>query len=117
MLAKQFTEAAREEVEYDKKTGRPFRVYHALKVSHGGTQLHLFVDIEEATRDQMLVSLVNRRDQMVSDGLMLTYDQDHWNDQHPAQEPIQLPMDLTFDIELKKYADDGEEPPGGAAAA
>ena len=99
MLAKQFTEAAREEVEYDKKTGKPYRIYHALKTTHGATQLHLFIDIEEATRDQMLVSLQNRREQMVSDGLMLTYDQDHWNSQHPTEEPIQLPLDLTFDIE------------------
>lgn len=112
MLAKQFTEAAREETEYDKKTGKPYRVYHALKVSHGGTQLHLFVDIAEATRDQMLVSLVSRREQMVSDGLMLTYDEDHWNGQHPNEEPIQLPMDLTFDIELRKAAADEED--GGA---
>jgi hypothetical protein len=117
MLAKQFTDAAREEISYDKKTGNPFRVYHALKVSHGGTQLHLFVDIEEATRDQMLVSLQNRREQMVSDGLMLTYDQDHWNGQHPTEEQINLPMDLTFDIELRKSADDEEEPPGGGGAA
>lgn len=116
MLAKLFTDAAREEVGYDKRTGKPFRIYHALKVSHGGTQLHLFVDIEEATRDQMLVSLVNRREQMVSDGLMLTYDQDHWNAQHTSEEPIQLPMDLTFDIELRKSADE-EEPPGGGEAA
>jgi hypothetical protein len=39
----------------------------------------IFADTSEgccwATRDQMLVSLVNRRDQMVSDGLMVTYDQ------------------------------------------
>ena len=69
MLAKEFTDAAREEIEYDNKTGKPFRVYHALKVSHGGTQLHLFVDIEEASRDQMLVSLTMRREQMVSDGV------------------------------------------------
>jgi hypothetical protein len=116
MLAKEFTEAAREEVGHDKKTGKPFRIYHALKVSHGDTQLHLFVDIEEATRDQMTVSLVNRREQMVSDGLMLTYDQDHWNAEHPSEEPIQLPMDLTFDIELRKNNDDDEEGSGGGAA-
>src|ERR1700738_4969344 len=24
-----------------------------------------------------------------------TYDQDHWNSQHPSEEPIHLPMDLT----------------------
>jgi len=110
MLAKQFTEAAREQVEYDKETGKPYRVYHAIKTTHGATQLHLFVDIEEATRSQMVVSLVSRREQMVSDGLMLTYDQDHWNTAHQNEEPIQLPLDLTFDVELRKNApDDNEE--------
>ena len=114
MLTKEFTSAAREQVEYDKKTGNPYRVYHALKVSHGGTQLHFFVDIEEATRQQMLVSLVNRREQMVSDGVMVTYDQEHWNSNHPDQEPIQLPMDLTFDIELRKNAPKPEDEEGAA---
>jgi len=57
----------------------------------------------------MQVSLVNRREQMVSDGLMLTYDQDHWNSAHPTEEPIQLPMDLTFDIELRKNAPTEED--------
>lgn len=110
MLAKQFTEAAREVIGHDKKTGRPFRVYHALKTSHGGTQLHFFVDIEEATRTQMHVSLGTRREQMVSDGVMLTNDQEHWNNAHPTEAPIQLPMDLTFDIELRLNApDEGEE--------
>jgi hypothetical protein len=106
ILTKEFTEAAREQIEHDAKTGKPYRVYHAIKTMHGATQLHLFVDIEEATRDQMLVSLVNRREQMVSDGLMLSYDEDHWNAQHPKQEPIQLPMDLAFDIELRKNGTD-----------
>src|SRR5262245_41251814 len=109
VLTKEFTEAAREHVEYDDITGKPYRVYHAIKPMHGATQLHLFVDIEDATRAQMVVSLVNRREQMVSDGLMLTYDQDHWNAKHPAEEAIQLPMDLTFDIELRKNAPDDNE--------
>lgn len=113
VLTKEFTEAAREHVEYDDTTGKPYRVYHAIKTMHGATQLHLFVDIEEATRSQMLVSLVNRREQMVSDGLMLTYDEDHWNAKHPAEEPIQLPMDLTFDIELRKHSSDEEAGGGG----
>ena len=46
---------------------------------------------------------------MVSDGVMLTYDQDHWNAAHPTEEPIQLPLDLTFDIELRKNTPDEEE--------
>jgi hypothetical protein len=109
LLTRQFTDAAREVIEYDKATGKPYRVYHALKTSHGGTQLHFFIDIEEATRMQMHVSLMSRREQMVSDGIMLTYDQDHWNTSHPTEEPIQLPLDLTFDIELRKNAPDEDE--------
>lgn len=109
LLAREFTTAAREVIEYDKTTGRPYRIWHALKTYHGGTQLHFFVDIEEATRSQMQVSLVNRREQMVSDGLMLTYDQDHWNAAHPTEEAIQLPMDLSFDIELRKSAPDEDD--------
>jgi len=50
----------------------------------------------------MQLSLVNRREQMVSDGLMLTYDQDHWNSVHPTEEPIQLPMDLTLTLSCGK---------------
>src|SRR4051794_35688436 len=57
LLARQFTDAARDEIKYDKGTGKPYRVYHALKTKHGDTQLHLFIDIDEATRPQMLVSL------------------------------------------------------------
>jgi hypothetical protein len=109
MLTKQFTEAAREDIGYDKKTGKPFRVYHAIKAKHGATQLHLFIDIEEATRPQMLGSLVMRREQMVSDGVMLTYDQDHWNAAHSDEEPIQLPLDLTFDVDLRRAAPDEDD--------
>jgi hypothetical protein len=109
LLARQFTDAAREVIEHDKVTGNPYRVYHALKTYHGGTQLHFFIDIEEATRTQMQVSLVNRREQMVSDGLMVTYDQDHWNAAHPTEEQIQLPMDLTFDIELRRASSNDNE--------
>lgn len=50
---------------------------------------------------------------MVSDGLMLAYDQDHWNAQRTSEEPIRLPMDLTFNIDLRKSADE-EEPLGGS---
>jgi hypothetical protein len=105
LLAKQFTEAARDEINYDSKTGKPYRVYHAIPVKNG-QQLSLFVyiDIDEAPRNSMLKSLVNRREQMVSDGLQLTFDMEHWNRINPKEEPIELPMDLTLDIEWRKNA-------------
>lgn len=110
LLAKQFADDAQAERRYDEKTRRPYRVYHALPVSNSG-QLNLFVyvDIDEATRNQMWKSAVNRREQMVSDGYNLTLDLDHWNSINSEQEPILLPMDLAMDIEIRKAADGNEE--------
>lgn len=109
MLAKQFADAARDEVDYDEKTGRPFRVYHAIPVKSGQLNLFVWVDIHDATRSQMLKSCVNRREQMISDGVQLTFDMDRWNSINPAEEPISLPMDLTLDIEIRRAAEDGDE--------
>lgn len=109
LLARKLAEAARDETQRSTKTGRPYRTYHAVPV--GGPQLNLFVyvDINEATRPQMLKSSVQRREQMVSDGVNLTDDMDHWNAMNPTQEPIQLPMDLTMDIEIRKAAEDQDD--------
>ena len=105
LLTKQFADDAQAERKYDKNTGKPYRVYHALPVS-GQLNLFVYVDIDEATRNQMLKSAVNRREQMVSDGYNLTLDLDHWNSINPEKETIALPMDLTLDIEIRKAADD-----------
>lgn len=114
MLAKLFKDAAREQTEYDSVTGKPYRVYHALPVMTPEGQLSLFVyvDINEAPRRSMLKSAVNRREQMVSDGLQLTFDLDHWNRINPTEEPIALPMDLTLDIDIRKAADDDDKKAG-----
>lgn len=110
MLAKLFADDAQAERKYDDKTGKPYRVYHAIPVNSGQLNLFVYVDIDEATRSQMLKSAVNRREQMISDGYQLTLDLDHWNSVHASEEPIELPMDLTLDIEIRKASDDkGEE--------
>lgn len=105
LLAKQFTDAAHEVREYDKKTGRPYRVWHAIPAT-GQPSLFNYVDIDEANRNQMLKSANIRREQMISDGYNLTLDLDHWNSINPEDKPIELPMDLTLDIEIRKAADD-----------
>jgi hypothetical protein len=107
LLAKQFTDAARDETKRSGKTGRPYRVYHAVPTAQ--LNLFVYVDIDEATRTQMLKSSVNRREQMVSDGLNLTDDIDHWNGMNPKEEQISLPMDLTLDIQIRKAADDQDD--------
>ncbi|SNB83686.1 hypothetical protein SAMN06265338_1291 [Rhodoblastus acidophilus] len=57
----------------------------------------------------MLKSAVTRREQMVGDGLQLTLDLMHWNSINPDKPPIELPMDLTFDIELRLSAPDEDD--------
>lgn len=109
MLAKQFADAAREELRKDDKTGRPYRANHSFVTMHGGEQLHLWIDIDEADRGPMLKSAVTRREQMVGDGLQLSLDIMHWNRINADKEPIELPMDLTFDIELRLNAPDDDE--------
>ena len=108
LLARDFAQAAREEIRHDKTTGRPYRANHALQVWQGGTQLTLWIDIDEAPRKPMLKSLINRREQMVGDGLQLTLDADHWNSLHSDEEPIVLPLDFTDDVEWRKNSPDSE---------
>ena len=70
-LAKQFADAARSEIGRDPDNGRPYRVYHAVR---DPAQYHLFtwIDIHEAPRRAMHKSAVQRREQMVGDGVQLT---------------------------------------------
>lgn len=107
-LAKQFSRAARSEIRRDKDTGRPYRANHAVSTMQGSVQLTFWVDIDEASRRVMHKSLINRREQMVGDGLQLTLDADHWNSVNPNEEPITIPMDFTDDIEWRKNTPDEE---------
>ncbi len=103
LLASEISSALREETRYDTKTGRPYRVNHAVPTAQGT----LWIDIDEnPSRSIMHKSLMKRRDQMVADGLQLTLDADHWNSQNQDCEPIQIPLDFEFDIEMEKAKKD-----------
>jgi hypothetical protein len=108
LLAKQFADDAQAEMKIDHESGRPYRVYHAIPVPGETLNLFVYVDIDEATRYQMLKSSVHRREMMVSDGVKLTNDLEHWNRKNPDQDPIQLPMDLRMDIEIRQASADGD---------
>lgn len=105
-MAKEFSQAAREEIRHDKKTGKAYRANHVISTMQGEEQFHLWIDIDEAPRKSIHKSLIARREQMVGDGLQLTLDADHWNNIHPEEEPIHIPMDFTEDIEERKNAPD-----------
>jgi hypothetical protein len=105
MLVKEFSAAAREEIRYDTKTKQPYRANHYFVIEQGGEQLRLWLDIDDdAPRYKMVKALGLRREQMIGDGLQLTRDAEHWNRINAEQEPIQLDMDLTDEIEWRKNA-------------
>jgi hypothetical protein len=104
-LAKEYSAAAREEIRYDKKTARPYRVNHCYVVMQDGKQLHLWLDIDaEAPRHKMVKARNLRREQMIGDALQLTLDLDHWNSINPKEEPLTAELDLTDEVEWRKNA-------------
>jgi hypothetical protein len=110
VLATQFSNAARQEVRRDKQTGKPYRVYHALKETRKGEQLAFWIDIDDKPpRKRMHKSLMMRREQMVGDGLQMTLDADHWNIICPNEEPIEIPLDFTEDVLWRKNSPDESE--------
>lgn len=109
ILAAELSRAARDEIKHDSETGRPYRVNHALPIQQGQQSLFVWIDIDEAPRHMMLKSFNLRREQMVGDGLQLSYDADHWNARHKDEQEIQLDFDFGFDIELRKHAADAED--------
>ena len=105
-LAKEFSQAAREETKQDSKTGRPYRVYHAYP-NDGAGQGMLWIDIDDAPRKIMVKSTVMRREQVVGDMVQLYLDLEHWNRVNTDDEPIVLHADLTHDISERIAASDG----------
>lgn len=108
-LIKQISAAAREEVRTDRVTGRPYRVYHSLPVRQGQETFFFWVDIEDATREQMVRSTNRRREQVVGDVVQLTFDLDHWAAANPDEVPIELETDFGPDVEWRKAADNDDE--------
>lgn len=111
-LAKEFKNAARQDIRRDSKTGMPYRGYHAVpKPSTDGQMSFSYMDIDDpkATPSNFRKACVMRREQTVDDMLQLVLDQTHWNDTRPEQQVEILPTDLGFDVELR-LASMGKEP-------
>lgn len=109
-LAKQFKDGMRQDVRQDRKTGRPYRGYHAVPKYSGDGQLNFsYIDIDNPRTkpENFRKACVTRREQTVGDMYQLFLDQTHWNDTRPKEQQVEvLPADLGFDIELRLAADD-----------
>lgn len=110
ILAKEFARAAREETRHDEETGDPYRANIAYTLTLGNEVKTYWGDIDEASRLKMLKNVALRREQMIGDGLQLTYDANHWNRVHPNEEPVQVELDFTDEVQWKMNTPkEGEE--------
>ena len=111
-LAKLFKDAARQDIRYDRKTGHPYRGYHAVpKQAAKGQLVFSYIDIDDPKTKpkDFRKACVMRREQSVDDQLQLRLDQIHWNDQRPPEQHVEiLPADLEFDLELRIAAMDDQ---------
>lgn len=109
-LAEQFSSAAREEIRKDAVTGKPYRANLAVTTWQGTEQMTLWTDIDVAPRHIAHKSFQQRREQMVGDAVQLTFDVMHWNRVNEIDEPINMPMDFTDDVQWRiNGPEEGEE--------
>jgi hypothetical protein len=105
LLAKQFAEAAGEEVRQDKQTERPYKANLAfMKRRPDGKQMSLWIDVDEAPRHRMVKGLHLYREQMVGEAVVGFNTADHWNRIHPDQRPLVFPTDLSDDVSWRMNA-------------
>jgi hypothetical protein len=97
-FASDMADALREEYRTDKK-GRRYRAKLAVAVSGNGRQGALWGDIDTAPRTHVVKSVGQRRKAIVHDCHALRLEVDHYNEAHPAEEPIQLLLDFEEDVE------------------
>lgn len=104
-LAKLFKDAARQDIRYDRKTGRPYKGYHAVpKRTPDGQLFFSYIDIDDPKTKpaSFRKACVLRREQSIDDQLQLRLDQIHWNDHRPDDQQVEiLPADLEFDLEIR----------------
>lgn len=105
-LAEQFSGAARVEMRKDEVTGRPYRANLAVTTWNGSEQSTLWTDIDEAPRPVAHKSFQQRREQMIGDAVQLTFDAMHWNRINQDEEPIEMPMDFSDDVEWRMNGPD-----------
>jgi hypothetical protein len=111
-LAKLFRDAAKQDIRHDKKTGRPYRGYHAVPSTADGQLSFSYIDIDNPRTkpEKFRKACVLRREQTVDDQLALRLDQLHWNAERPPEQQIDiLPADLEFDVELRLAAMDRDD--------
>lgn len=101
-LAEDMANALREETHVD-RFGRRYRVNHAVRVTSGGVQHTLWGGMDVSPRPFMEKAFAQRRKGIVGDCVRLKTDVDVYNDKNTEQEPINLVLDFTKDVEEEGF--------------
>ena len=97
ICARDMAQVLREEYFEDSK-GRRVRAKHPARFKSDGEQKVMWHDIREAPRGFMVRAFQLRRNHIVGECRQAKTDVDSYNDAHPREEPIQLPLDFTWDV-------------------
>ncbi|GLS15688.1 hypothetical protein [Hydrogenophaga electricum] len=99
-IAADISQVFREEYRTDRK-GQRYRAKHAVREKRGEKTMSLWADIDDvsAPRSHFVRSFAQRRQQIVGDCFQLKTDVDVYNDKSPNEQPIQLILDFTYDVE------------------
>lgn len=78
--------------------GRRYRAKHSVRSWIGGQQFSMWADIDMAPRSFLEKSFGQRRKAIADDCFQIKQDVDHFNDEHPEEELIQMILDFTDDV-------------------
>lgn len=97
-LANDLAQALREEKRID-KAGREYRANIPVRSrAKDGQSLFEWADIDDAPRLHVEKSVQQERRSIASDCYALVMKVDHYNEAHPYEEPIQIPMNFEEDV-------------------
>lgn len=99
-IAADIAQVFREEYRTD-ALGQRYRAKHAVRSKQGNKTMSLWADMDDsrAPQEHFVRSFAQRRQQIVGDCFQLKTDVDVYNNKHPGQQPIQIPLDFTYDVE------------------
>lgn len=110
-LANDLAQALREEKRTD-KSGREYRANIPVRQrAKDGTSLFEWADIDDAPRLHVEKNVQQERRSVAGDCYALAMKVEHYNAAHPDEEPLQLILDFTDDVEemkISKGLDDDE---------
>jgi hypothetical protein len=78
--------------------GRRVRSKHSIVDRQAGKQLHFWIDMRTATREQMELSIQHHRQQVFAELLQMHTDKESYNENYNTGEPLQLVLDFTQDV-------------------